>query len=427
MKNDNPLLSTLSTMRPDVMDLGLDRILRLLSDLGDVHKKLPPVFHVAGTNGKGSTCAFIESILMHHGLKVHKFISPHLIEYNERISLYGKNISDELLEKYIKEVKKINKDKPLSWFEASVALALYAFSRNPADAIVLEVGLGGIFDGTNVIDKPKASVITSISFDHKRILGNTLSEIAKNKAGIIKTNCPVITCKQKKSAMAVISETAKQKNSPLIAEGKDYKYSITKDGFSYCGLNNKKYALPQPSLKGDYQCENAALAIASIEKSGLIELDETKLSNAISNTHWQGRLEKITDNFITNEVWVDGAHNPDAAHEVLKYSTSYWQDKPTTIIFGMKKGKDAGDFLKYLMQIPNIKEFYITRIPEKGSSEDPNTLKEFAKKHKHNFDIKVLDLKKLSDIKLRHGRILICGSLYLIGYFLAHKDEFLKQ
>ena len=252
------ILAKIQKYHPKYIDLDLKRINRILEDLGNPHHSLPPTIHIAGTNGKGSTVSFLRSMLKESGLKVHSYTSPHLVKFNERIRIKDKIISNKFLLEVLSETDKINNNQEITFFEFTTAAAFLAFSKIKADILLLEVGLGGRLDATNVVPKIVASIITEISFDHEHFLGSTLKEISQEKCGIIKKDKPVITISQKPEIMGTIKEKCLKQNSPLFVIEKK-KFKLSSNLFSFY-FNNKRINLPIPNLKGNHQLENCALS-----------------------------------------------------------------------------------------------------------------------------------------------------------------------
>lgn len=332
--------------------LGLERITEFLKALGSPHLKLPPTIHVAGTNGKGSTIAFMRSIAEEAGLKVHRYISPHLIRFNERILLAGQEVSDGHLFSLLEECR-ITSERTginVSYFEGVTAAAFLAFSRTPADLLLLEVGLGGRLDATNVIDQPLACVITPISYDHEAFLGSTLSKIAYEKAGIIKPHRPCIVSLQTEEARTVIENHAAQVQAPLIQYEYDFGVSITETGKLEYKSPKRTITTPAPVLSGYHQYINAATAIATLDQC--YSFSDDIIRSAITKAHWPGRLTKIeSSKYLSSlpkhsELWVDGAHN-EAGGQALASWLADQPPMPTFLILGMTKNRDVNKFLRH--------------------------------------------------------------------------------
>lgn len=405
---------------------GLQHTLRLMRKLGDPHLRLPPVFHVAGTNGKGSSLAFLQAAFEAGGMKVHKFISPHLVHFEERIIVGGRMIDADLLLDLIHECDRAAGDDTVSFFEFFTALAFLAYTRSNADAVLLETGLGGLYDSTNVVEKSVA-MLTRISFDHMRLLGDTLPDIARNKAGIIKKSCPVIIAPQPDAGvMDVFRARAQEMDAPVFAAGEGWSTVETADGFEYRGRGFSG-RLPRPRLLGAHQVINAGTAIAALEQSEFRQLvTHDTLARAMENVEWQGRLQQLKKGYLADllppgwELWVDGAHN-DSGAEVLAQQVAAWgDDKPPHIITGFKRKKEPDNFYARLAGVPRTiqaveAEFdapmmsapelceYLAKAGFSAAAPAPNL--ESA-------------IKSLTFQFQSPQRIIITGSLYLVGHAL---------
>lgn len=420
--NINNALKRMAELHPKVIDLSLGRTFKLLSKLGNPHRKLPPAIHVAGTNGKGSTVAFMRSILEQTGLIVHAFTSPHLVHFNERIRLAGKLIDDETLCKLLERVERINNKDEITFFEITTCAALLAFSEHNADVVILETGLGGRLDTTNVIDTPALTVITPISIDHCGFLGNTIEKIANEKAHIIKDNVDCVVAPQSYlQAEKIIKDYAKSKNATI------YRYENDIPNF------------PTPSLLGKHQIENAKTAVASIKRihtnnsitklSNLSEIDFIKaIRTGIENATWPGRMQNITKSIFgkamptESEIWVDGGHN-EAAGKAIANVIKDWDDMPLYIVLGMLTTKDATAFIKHIAAY--AEEIYTAEITSSDAGFDVSELANIAKSAgakkaivAGNFENALKMIKSSDGNQNKPYRILICGSLYLIGNVL---------
>ncbi|HVE20489.1 MAG TPA: folylpolyglutamate synthase/dihydrofolate synthase family protein [Acidocella sp.] len=401
-------LERLHKLYPKLIDLRLERLVRLLADLGDPHLSLPPVIHVAGTNGKGSVCAFTRAIAEAAGLRVHVYTSPHLVRFNERIRLAGELVSDELLAQALDEVEAANAANQITVFEAITAAAFLLFSRVPADLCVVEVGLGGKFDATNVV-RPAACAITSISMDHQDFLGDRLDIIAAEKAGIIKQGVSVVSGCLAPPAMQVVEAAAVAAGAPLLQRGRDWDVTETATGLRLDGLD-----LPRPSLLGAHQAENAGIAIGALRAAGF-DLPAATLALGLRNAEWPARLQRLTGALLAqlpegSQLWLDGAHNPGGA-EVLAAQLAAW-DGPTTLIVGMKQSKDVAEFLRILMPhaarviaVQEKEQHLALPVPEiiaaSGGVAVPGP-----------------DVHTALAQITAPTRVLICGSLYLAGEVL---------
>ena len=299
-------------LHPKYIDLSLDRMQGLLSRLDHPERALPPVIHIAGTNGKGSSLAFLKAILTAAGKRVHAYTSPHLVKFHERINLCGKDISETELAALLAEVEKKNAGAPITFFEATTAVALTAFARHPADYLLLEVGLGGRLDATNVIDTPRLSLITPVSMDHEQFLGTSLADIAGEKAGILKSGCPALIARQDSAALSVIRAKAQAVKAPSFYAGSDWDYTRTAAGMTLF-WQDSKIVLPAPGLTGAHQYENAALAAVAALQLGI---ESEAIRRGLSDATWPARLQQIPPPpglSASQDLWLDGGHNPAAA------------------------------------------------------------------------------------------------------------------
>jgi dihydrofolate synthase/folylpolyglutamate synthase len=348
----DPVVDRLQRLHPKLIDLSLDRLRRLLARLGNPEKQLPPVIHVAGTNGKGSTCAFLRAIVEAAGLSAHVYTSPHLVRFNERIRLAGNFVADDELADAIELVEHINAGDPITLFEVTTAVAFHLFARTKADACILEVGLGGRFDATNVVERPAACAIASISLDHREMLGDTIDAIAFEKSGIIKSGVPVVTGLQPVAAFDVIAAKAAICNAPLHGRGKAWRVEKLIDGMRYEDEHGS-LDLPFPSLLGSHQTDNAGIAVAALRASGLAIPDHAYAG--IAEARWPARLQRLHGRLAAHlpeewELWLDGGHNPEAG-DALAVHLEAWTDKPIHLIVGMKQAKDATEFLRPLLPL----------------------------------------------------------------------------
>jgi dihydrofolate synthase/folylpolyglutamate synthase len=401
-------LERLHKLYPKLIDLRLDRLVRLLADLGNPHLSLPPVIHVAGTNGKGSVCAFIRAMAEAAGLRVHVYTSPHLVCFNERIRLAGELVSDEQLAQALDEIEAVNAENQITVFEAITAAAFWLFARVPADLSVVEVGLGGKLDATNVV-RPASCAITSISMDHQDFLGDRLEIIAAEKAGIIKQGVKVVTGLLAPPAMETIEAAAAAAGAELLRRGRDWNVAETPTGLRLDGLD-----LPRPALLGAHQAENAGIAIHALRAAGF-GLPASALAAGLQKAEWPARLQRLTGALLAqlpegSQLWLDGAHNPGGA-EVLAAQLAAW-DMPTTLIVGMKQSKDVAEFLRIL--IPHAAR--IIAVQEKDQHlalPVPEIIAASGGVAVPGPDVRAA----LAQITVP-TRVLICGSLYLAGEVL---------
>ncbi len=338
-------LAHLQKLHPRVIDLSLGRIERLLQALGRPQDRLPPVIHLAGTNGKGSTLAFLNACLAASGKRVHTYTSPHLIRFNERIGLAGAPVTDALLLDLIDRVEAANQGQEITWFEITTAIAYLAYAEKPADWLLLETGLGGRLDATNVVDKPALSVITPVSIDHQGYLGDTLAQIAGEKAGIFKPDVPAVIAPQSTVAWRVLEDAATATGSPLFAAPAQWRVETRRDGFAYRG-RRWSFDLPTPALSGLHQSINAATAIACLDLLDLPDVGEAEIVAGIGKATWPGRLQPLAGiggQAPGWQVWVDGGHNRAAAEALAAWVQH--QHGPVWLAAALLDNRDLPDFL----------------------------------------------------------------------------------
>ena len=339
------ILNRMMTLHPKVIDLTLDRVWSLLEALGNPQNNLPKVIHIAGTNGKGSTLSMLRAGLNQIGLKTHAYTSPHLVRFHERIQLNGDFIDENDLTEILNECYSANKDRPITYFEITTCAAILAMSRKHADYVLLEVGLGGRLDATNVIAHPALTVITPVSIDHEQFLGNTVKKIAAEKAGIIKPFCPIIIGKQDKNALQVITEKALEQKAPILAEGQQWRIKQTGDSILYEDQTTT-IELPLPNLLGTHQIQNAGIAIAALTQ---LTGRKEAFYGAVSKAKWPARMQKLSTGPIIatlghSDVWLDGGHNPAAGKALANYLSTQ-NKKQIVLICGMLKTKDVAGYL----------------------------------------------------------------------------------
>ncbi len=431
MARSDAILNRLLSLHPKIIDLSLERMERILARLGNPENKLPPVIHVAGTNGKGSTVAYIKSILEQAGLKVHCYTSPHLVKFHERIYVAGETIAEEELSALLEECEIANGDAPITFFEITTAAAFLAFSRTPADYLILEVGLGGRLDATNVIPKPALSVITTVDYDHQQYLGNTLTTIAHEKAGILKKGIPAIIGAQPDEARAEIERVAEKIGTPVFIANQDWQ-SFEQHGRLVFQDENGLLDLSLPQLKGRHQVDNAGNAIAAIRLLDDARVSETQIEHGLKSVVWPARMQKLGAGTLTNlvpkdaELWLDGGHNP-AAGRVIARAFSDINDRfsrPLVLIWGMLNTKDAGSFIE---PFAGLAQRVVTiAIPDEPNAVPADQLAEIARSRNLSAETATSLTKALGQASLTTPapRILICGSLYLAGHVLSlHENK----
>ena len=406
------ILDRLQTLYPQLIDLSLDRVLRLLGDLGNPQLRIPPVIHVAGTNGKGSTCAFLRAIGEAAGWRVHVTTSPHLVRLNERFRIAGELVSDATLESTLSEIEQVNAGKPITVFEVLAAAGYLLFSRTPADLCVVEVGLGGRYDATNVIASPAAAAITSISMDHREFLGDNVAKIAWEKAGIIKLGRPAICGSQTAEAFAVLRDCADEVGATLSARGRDWDVTATKSGIRFTDAQGA-LDLPAPSLAGAHQLDNAGIAVAALRASGLDV--PAAAYEGVAKAAWPARLQRLHGHLAAQlpagfELWLDGGHNADAGR-VLAAHARNWAERPLYLAVGMKRAKDATGFLAPLLASATS-TWAVAEPDQHLAMSVPDIIAASHAAALPGPDI-VGALAQIS--RLPPGRVLICGSLYLAG------------
>ena len=421
-------LERLKRLHPISIDLSLGRVERLLEALGRPQDRLPPVIHVAGTNGKGSTCAFIRAVAEAAGLSVHVFSSPHLVRFAERIRLAGALISDAALADLLADVEAANAGRPITFFEITAAAALLAFASTPADLCVVEVGLGGRWDATNVF-RPEAvacAVICPVDYDHQEFLGKDLAGIAADKAGVIREGRPVVSARQHRVAETVIDAQAMRLGAPLAMMGRDFDAWSQHGRLAFqdeTGLED----LPRPALAGDHQIANAGLAIAALRALNDPRITADAIAEGVSKAAWPARMQRLTDGPYAElakahdvDLWLDGGHNPHAARALAVTLTELARDgRPVTLICGMLKNKDAAGFFSAFRELaPKV-----IAIPfAYDAAAEPRDLADAARAAGLSAQMAAgldaaLALALAADGPAPH--LMICGSLYLAGEVLA--------
>jgi dihydrofolate synthase/folylpolyglutamate synthase len=422
------ILARLTELHPKRIDLSLDRLQHLLAALDHPERKLPPVIHVTGTNGKGSTVAFLRAILEAAGLRVHAYTSPHLVHFNERFRLgapgEGKLVSDAELAATFEECERANASAPITLFEITTAGGLLLFSRHPADVLILEVGLGGRLDATNVIDAPLASVITRISIDHTDFLGDTLEKIAAEKAGILKRNAPAIIAAQHRNVLSVIERQAAKLGAPLRIAGEDFTATEERGRLVYqdeAGLLD----LPAPRLYGRHQYENAGLAIAALRTIGAFKIPATAFEAGMSKADWPARMQRLAQGKLSelvpagSELWLDGGHNPDGGRAIAAALADLEErvSRPLVLIVGMLASKDCEGFLRNFTGL--ARRMIAVPVPGTETGLPAETVADCARSiglpstSRDNLTEALEAVRKL-DLD-PPPRILITGSLYLAG------------
>jgi dihydrofolate synthase / folylpolyglutamate synthase len=426
------MISRLSALHPQRIDLDLARMHRLLERLGHPERKLPPAIHVAGTNGKGSTIAYLRAILEATSLRVHVYTSPHLVRINEcyRLGRHGGGVlvDDEELRRAFEHCERVNAGEPITLFEIETAVAFDLFVRHPADVVLLEVGLGGRLDATNVIDKPLASVISPISTDHTEFLGDSLMSIAGEKAGIIKRGVPVICAEQAPQVIAVIEQYAKRVHAPPHRSGQEWHVNVERGRLVYQddrGLMD----LAAPRLFGRHQFDNAGLAVATLRALDTFKIEPSAFEAGIVNAEWPARMQRLTSGPLVDqgpqasEIWLDGGHNAEGGRVAAAALGDLEErvSRPLVVIVGMMANKDAGAFLANFAGL--TRHIMTVQVPGRDNAMPPDRLADAARalgmrvESSASVEAALRSLARLAyDVP---PRILITGSLYLAGQVLS--------
>ena len=420
---DQTIVERLSRLHPQTIDLSLDRINALLDDLDRPQDKLPPVIHVAGTNGKGSVVAYLRAITEAAGYLVHAYTSPHLLTFNERIRLGGNLITDAQLTALIDECEQINGGADITFFEFTTAVAFLAFSRMPADLVLLETGLGGRLDATNVIKNPALTILTPIAIDHVGFLGDNLEGIAREKAAIMKPGTATVSARQAPVVREVIEDRAEELGVNLYLEGKQWRAERERARMTFRTSRGMRDN-PVPRLLGNHQIQNAGIAIASLDVLPEFKIADLAITQGLSGVEWPARLQRLSRGPLTQrikpgwEIWLDGGHNP-LAGRALASVAERWSDQPLYAVVGMLNSKDPKGFLEPLA--PYLDGLYCIPVEGEENSLEPEALEAIAKdleidaKTVGNPELAIARAMRQAD---KPGRVLICGSLYLAGKIL---------
>jgi dihydrofolate synthase/folylpolyglutamate synthase len=412
------ILDRMMALHPKIIDLTLDRMLKLLDALGNPQDKLPPVIHIAGTNGKGSTQAMIRAGIEAAGKTAHAYTSPHLARFHERIRLAGELITEEALTDVLDECYAANNGEIITYFEITTCAAILAFSRTPADYTLLEVGLGGILDATNVVGTPAVTVITPVDLDHQQFLGDTLAEIAGEKAGIIKRRVPCIVGPQQEAGLEVIEAVAARNMAPLSVYGQHW-HAYREAGRMVYQDEQGLLDLPLPKLPGVHQVQNAGGAIATLRALGF---DNAACEGAVTNVTWPARMQRLKEGPLIKaagqaELWLDGGHNP-AAGRALSGVLAELPKVPTYLICGMLNTKDITGYLRPLA--PYVTALHAVSIPGEAATLPAETTAQAAVDAGMTAFEAADVLSAIIEIVRQepNARVLICGSLYLAGNIL---------
>ena len=412
------ILERMMALHPKVIDLTLDRMWRLLDALGNPQNDLPPVIHIAGTNGKGSTLAMIRAGLEADGKTVHAYTSPHLARFHERIRVAGKLIDESALTSVLDECYAANDGANITYFEITTCAALLSFARTPADYTLLEVGLGGRLDATNVLEAPALTVITPVSVDHQQFLGETLAEIAGEKAGIIKRGVPCVVGPQEDAALEVIEARAAALGAPIIAQGQQW-HAFPEAGRMVFQDETGLLDLPRPNLPGDHQISNAGAALAALRQLGA---SAPACEAAVTRAEWPARMQRLTSGPLTEqapdaELWLDGGHNP-AAGQAIAAVLAAMSRRPTYLICGMLNTKDIEGYLTPLAA--QAEHLWAVSIPGETNTLPAERTAQAATSVGLNASTAQSVAEALARIVRQEpqARVLICGSLYLAGNVL---------
>jgi len=426
------LIARLSALHPERIDLDLERMHRLLERLDHPERRLPPVIHVAGTNGKGSTIAYLRAILEAAKLRVHVYTSPSLVRINECFRLGrpggGVLVGDDELRGALEHCERVNAGAPITIFEIETAAAFCLFAQHPADVVLLEVGLGGRLDATNVIDAPLATVIAPVSMDHTEYLGDTLMKIAREKAGIIKRDVPVVCAEQPPEAMAVIEQCAKRMHAPLHSAGEEWHVNVERGRLVYQddrGLMD----LAAPKLFGRHQFDNAGLAIATLRAQSTFRIEPAAFEAGIVNAEWPARMQRLAAGALVeqapqgSELWLDGGHNAEGGRVAAAALGDLEErvSRPLVVIAGMMANKDAGAFLANFAGL--TRHIVAVQIPDREGAMPPDRLADAARSLGMRVESAATveaALRSLARLSYEvPPRILITGSLYLAGHVLS--------
>lgn len=429
LRTHDAALARLQALHPKLIDLSLDRMRRLCAALGDPQDRLPPVIHVAGTNGKGSTVAYLRSMAEAAGLKAHVFTSPHLVRFSERIRLAGTLISDAHLADVLDRVEQANAGQPITFFEITTAAAFVAFAEVPADLCIVEVGLGGILDATNVVT-PKVCVIAPVDLDHREFLGDTIGQIAGEKAGIIKPGAPAVSARQHEDAEPVIAAAAERAGVTLTLMGRDFD-AWSERGRLLVQMADRLLDLPAPSLPGEHQFANAGLAVAALLAVEDPRIDEAAMARGLKSTVWPARFQRLTAGPLAErakaaeaDLWLDGGHNPHAGRAVARAvaDLAARDGRPVALISGLLANKDAAGFFGAFRGVAS-KAFTVTfEGHAAASAADTAAAAELAGLRACACDSVEEALDRALQLEpVPH--VLICGSLYLAGEVLAMSPE----
>ncbi len=416
-KRAEKALTRLAALHPKLIDLGLERSFELLQKLGDPHLRLPPTIHVAGTNGKGSVIAFLRALAEGTGITAHVYSSPHLCRFNERIRLAGRLIEDAALADLLEEVETVNGSQQVTFFEVTTAAAMLAFSRHPADLLFLETGLGGALDSTNVLTAPMATIITPIARDHEHFLGASLTDIAEQKAGIMRSDTPCFSAAQSPEVAKTLQACADKIGAPFYLAGRDFEINPRGDGSGCLTKPGTTTNFPCPGLAGPHQIDNAGLALMALNSTRPCAPD------GIGNAIWPGRVQKLDTGVLAKiwpyqPIWLDGAHNAHGATALASTLRTIHNGK-WNVICGALSTRDPTEFLAPLTQLAD--RVACLRIPNQDASLSAKEMSAEAR----NLGLAASPAASLVacfDLLDRAAPVIICGSLYLAGHILIQNE-----
>ena len=421
--DSDQILARLQSLHPKSIDLSLGRLERLLNALGHPERQLPPVVHIAGTNGKGSTLAMLDAMLSADGRRVQRYISPHLERFAERILLAGEPVDERVLARVLEHTERANQGEPITFFEITTAAAFLIFAEYDADVLLLETGLGGRLDATNVVDHPRLTLITPVSMDHQAFLGDKLELIAGEKAGILKPSVPAVIGRQEPLALKAIERRANELEAPLMLHGRDWEAEQVGDKLKV-RLADQVLSLPLPALEGKHQIDNAGQAVTAASWLGNLSPSENALAQGLKKTHWPARLQRLTAgpfaSLLPNgsTLWLDGGHNP-AAGQALKSYFNATDKRPLHLIVGMINTKDSKGFLQAIA--PLATDLRAVSVPGEQASRAPEDIVREA----NDLGLPAMAerdvpsaLIAIANQSISPVRVLICGSLYLAGRVL---------
>ncbi|MGI9434218.1 MAG: bifunctional folylpolyglutamate synthase/dihydrofolate synthase [Geminicoccaceae bacterium] len=422
-RDSDLILTRLQGLYPKASDLSLGRLERLLAELGHPERRLPPVVHIAGTNGKGSTLAMLDAMLQAAGHRVQRYISPHLVHFNERILFNGEPIDEVDFGDVLDRAERTNQGQPITFFEITTAAAFLAFAERDADILLLETGLGGRLDATNVVDQPVLTLISPISLDHQGFLGEKLEQIAGEKAGIFKAGVPAVLGPQTAEGLAVLEQRARELDVELTVHRRDWSAEAVGEHLVVT-MDGSALDLPLPGLRGPHQIDNAGLATVAASKLGDLRPSLAAMAAGLQHADWPARLQPLTTGPLLSllpkgsSLWLDGGHNP-AAGEAMALSFDDDDPRPLHLIVGMLNTKDVTGFLAPL--IPHIASLQTVLVPDEAASFDPEDLAREARslgaeaQASRSIDTALSAIEKGTSEPVR---VLICGSLYLAGHAL---------